>query len=155
VSRQNALSIEDQDDYDSEEEDDSTKTPTSPPPPTPTFPPPLTHNGFNGRCNKRTDTCYSFWVAGTLDILDKSSLINISSNREFLLEKTGHIIGGFGKNVGSPPDVMHSCLGLAALAIYKEGGLDELDSALCVTERAKEGLMSRDWWNGSESGDRT
>jgi len=24
--------------------------------------------GFNGRCNKKTDTCYSFWVCGSLDV---------------------------------------------------------------------------------------
>lgn len=47
--------------------------------------------------------------------------------------------------------MMHSCLGLAALAIYsqEDDGLSRLDSALCVTRRAKEGLMSRDWWSGT------
>jgi geranylgeranyl transferase type-1 subunit beta len=24
--------------------------------------------GFNGRCNKMVDTCYSFWVTGSLDV---------------------------------------------------------------------------------------
>ena len=24
--------------------------------------------GFNGRCNKRVDTCYAFWVTGSLDV---------------------------------------------------------------------------------------
>jgi geranylgeranyl transferase type-1 subunit beta len=24
--------------------------------------------GFNGRCNKRVDTCYAFWVGGSLDV---------------------------------------------------------------------------------------
>jgi geranylgeranyl transferase type-1 subunit beta len=24
--------------------------------------------GFNGRVNKPADTCYSFWVGGTLDV---------------------------------------------------------------------------------------
>ena len=26
--------------------------------------------GFNGRCNKDADTCYSFWVCGSLDVSD-------------------------------------------------------------------------------------
>lgn len=24
--------------------------------------------GFNGRCNKRVDTCYAFWVSASLDV---------------------------------------------------------------------------------------
>lgn len=24
--------------------------------------------GFNGRCNKMVDTCYAFWVGGSLDV---------------------------------------------------------------------------------------
>lgn len=24
--------------------------------------------GFNGRCNKRVDTCYAFWVGASLDV---------------------------------------------------------------------------------------
>ena len=24
--------------------------------------------GFNGRCNKRVDTCYAFWVTASLDV---------------------------------------------------------------------------------------
>jgi geranylgeranyl transferase type-1 subunit beta len=36
-------------------------------------------------------------------MLDKLSLMNATSNRRFLLEKTQHAIGGFGKGVGEPP----------------------------------------------------
>lgn len=61
--------------------------------------------GFNGRCNKRGDTCYSFWVGGSLDLLKKLHLIDTEANRKFLLEKTQHFIGGFSKlpQSGSPP----------------------------------------------------
>ncbi len=24
--------------------------------------------GFNGRCNKKADTCYAFWVTASLDV---------------------------------------------------------------------------------------
>jgi geranylgeranyl transferase type-1 subunit beta len=27
------------------------------------------HGGFNGRVNKPSDTCYSFWVGGALDVI--------------------------------------------------------------------------------------
>ena len=37
--------------------------------PTPgTFPDELLWAGFNGRCNKNTDTCYSFWAGGSLAV---------------------------------------------------------------------------------------
>jgi len=40
-----------------------------PTPAPPTIPPSsLLWAGFNGRCNKVADTCYSFWVGGTLSV---------------------------------------------------------------------------------------
>lgn len=30
---------------------------------------------FNGRCNKNGDTCYAFWVGGTLDVSPLSLLL--------------------------------------------------------------------------------
>ena len=34
--------------------------------------------GFNGRCNKKVDTCYAFWVAASLDVCisDRSTMFN-------------------------------------------------------------------------------
>lgn len=63
--------------------------------------------GFNGRCGKRGDTCYSFWVGGSLDVLKKLHLIDVKANRRFLLEKTQHFIGGFAKlpGPGVPPGI--------------------------------------------------
>ncbi|PMD39765.1 terpenoid cyclases/Protein prenyltransferase [Hyaloscypha variabilis F] len=96
--------------------------------------------GFNGRCNKKVDTCYAYWVTASLDILgqDKAQLLNTKASRRFLLEHTQHRIGGFGKAPGDPPDIYHSNLGLATLAIMKEPGLKPFDSALCVTKQQKE-----------------
>ena len=35
--------------------------------------------GFNGRCNKRVDTCYAFWVGASLDVgLDSNSQYLVS-----------------------------------------------------------------------------
>ncbi len=89
--------------------------------------------GVNGRCNKVADTCYSFWVGGTLgvsrcyatlsnclvrfrtessyQILNKVYLQDFNGIRRYLLEKTQHIIGGFGKMPGDPPGEL-STLGL-------------------------------------------
>lgn len=46
------------------------------------------------------------------------------------------MIGGFGKIPGDPPDIYHSYLGLAALAITGEDGLAYFDPALCMSKRA-------------------
>ncbi|KAL9633530.1 MAG: hypothetical protein Q9164_004647, partial [Protoblastenia rupestris] len=59
--------------------------------------------GFNGRCNKVADTCYAFWVGGSLGALRKTHLQDFNAIRRYLLEKTQHIIGGFGKMCGDPP----------------------------------------------------
>ncbi|KAH8814341.1 terpenoid cyclases/protein prenyltransferase alpha-alpha toroid [Hyaloscypha sp. PMI_1271] len=113
--------------------------------------------GFNGRCNKSVDTCYAYWVTASLDVIlfiriiqnectdqkqmlgqDRAQLLNIKAARRFLLEQTQHRIGGFGKAPKNPPDIYHSYLGLAALAIMKEPGLKPFDSALCVGAQQKE-----------------
>ncbi|KAK3984110.1 terpenoid cyclases/protein prenyltransferase alpha-alpha toroid [Cladorrhinum sp. PSN332] len=86
----------------------------------------------NGRTNKVADTCYSWWVGAALANLTKTELFNWKATRRFLLEKMAHQIGGFSKYPGGPPDVYHSCFGLTALAVMKEPGLRELDSALAV-----------------------
>jgi geranylgeranyl transferase type-1 subunit beta len=93
--------------------------------------------GFNGRPNKMADTCYCFWNAGALAILsdssahhnhnhshDLSTLLNIPS-LHYYLAKTQHVIGGYSKAPGAPPDVMHSYLGLAALALHSSAGPGE------------------------------
>ncbi|KAI9695761.1 MAG: hypothetical protein M1820_008433 [Bogoriella megaspora] len=98
--------------------------------------------GFNGRCNKIADTCYAWWVCGTLSILNKQQLVDIKASRKYLLDKTQHMIGGFGKMPGDPPDVYHSYLGLAVLSLHGESELKDFDPALCITKDAKRHLES-------------
>lgn len=114
---------------------------------------------FNGRCNKAADTCYAWWVSGALALLLGSgppsgyeAIVDraaAAAARDFLLARTQHVlVGGFGKHVGSRPDIYHSYLGLAALAVLPGGigcrgrpgsdgsgglGLKELDPGLCVS----------------------
>ncbi|PYI25400.1 geranylgeranyl transferase beta subunit [Aspergillus indologenus CBS 114.80] len=102
--------------------------------------------GFNGRCNKNADTCYSFWNLATLAMMDRLALVDANRNRQYLLDKTQHIIGGFGKGVGEPPDLLHSYFGLVALAFQGEEGLDDVDPALCISQRAVDHLHSLPWW---------
>ncbi len=84
--------------------------------------------GFNGRLQKESDTCYSFWTLGSLSVLsslpgvgiDGVSLVDSGKAMEYL-ESTewnkGGEVGGFGKGVGEPPDLLHSFLGLCAVSL--------------------------------------
>ncbi|KAI0392904.1 terpenoid cyclases/Protein prenyltransferase [Xylariaceae sp. FL0594] len=114
--------------------------------------------GFNGRLNKLSDTCYAWWNAGALALLGEGGLVNRPAARRFILEKTQHLIGGFAKYPGGPPDVYHAYMGLAALGTMAAGdgdhgeepGLAKFDSRLCVSvdaaarmAKAREHLLLR------------
>ncbi|KAF4956860.1 hypothetical protein FGADI_3549 [Fusarium gaditjirri] len=108
----------------------------------------LGHIGFNGRWNKKADTCYCWWVGGTLAMLGSSAIINVIPSRRYLLDITQHRIGGFSKSVGGPPDMYHSYLGLAALATMGDGDLKDFDVGLCCSQettrkiqKARDGLI--------------
>ena len=47
-------------------------------------------------------------------------------------------------------DILHSYLGLAALAIMDEKGLKKIDSALCMSLDAKQRVMGLGWWRGED-----
>ncbi|KAL9042726.1 MAG: hypothetical protein Q9180_000384 [Flavoplaca navasiana] len=101
--------------------------------------------GLTGRCNKVADTCYTFWAGGSLSILDSIHLLDQQALRRYLLEKTQHRIGGFGKLPGDAPDIMHSCLGLAGLAGMGEPDLMPYDPSSCLSIKAKQRLESLPW----------
>ncbi|KAI0435955.1 terpenoid cyclases/Protein prenyltransferase [Xylaria telfairii] len=98
--------------------------------------------GFNGRLNKVPDTCYTWWNSGALSLLGEDGLVNRGPARRFILEKTQHLIGGFAKHPGGPPDVYHAYMGLAALATMAgaegELGLRKFDPRLCVSADASQ-----------------
>lgn len=103
-----------------------------------------TLTGFNGRLNKVADSCYTWWVAGTLRMISNTLAgavtVDRTPGRAFLLEKMQHLIGGFSKHAGNPPDVYHSFLGLAALSVMAgddgEAGVGKLDVRLAIGSEA-------------------
>ncbi|KAF7715485.1 Uncharacterized protein PECH_007036 [Penicillium ucsense] len=105
--------------------------------------------GFNGRCNKLADTCYSFWNGAALTMLDRYSVIDDVRNRQYLLGKTQHLVGGFGKGVGDSPDLLHSYFGLVSLAFQGEEGLTRVEPALVATDRTVAHLESLPWWSST------
>lgn len=102
--------------------------------------------GFNGRENKFADTCYCWWVSGSLALLDPGKgllLANLEAASGYLLDHTQHaMVGGFSKDGEAFPDPFHSFLGLASLALWlqftgNEMGLDEVDPALVITGKLR------------------
>lgn len=61
------------------------------------------YNGFQGRPNKDTDTCYSFWVGAALKLLDAYDLVNHNLNSSFILSTQDTITGGLAKYPDSIP----------------------------------------------------
>ena len=73
--------------------------------------------GFNGRIEKDEDACYSFWCGASLKILGSHHLIDSKADTDWLLSCQTKM-GGIAKVPDEIPDVMHSYLSLAALAMH-------------------------------------
>jgi geranylgeranyl transferase type-1 subunit beta len=101
--------------------------------------------GMNGRINKVGDTCYAYWVCQPLQLLGHLHIVDRKPIRRWLLDKTQHMVGGFGKLPGDHPDAYHSFLGTMVLSMFGEAGLQDVDPALCITNRAKRHLESLPW----------
>jgi len=92
--------------------------------------------GFHGRSNKEDDSCYTFWIAASLEILRSAHLIHRDKAVAFTLQTQDTVIGGFGKHIGALPDALHSYLSLAGLSLLKYPNLRPLDASLNLTHRA-------------------
>ncbi|KAL1542212.1 protein geranylgeranyltransferase type I [Salvia divinorum] len=95
--------------------------------------------GFRGRANKPTDTCYAFWVGGTLRILQADKFINEEALRGFLLTCQSKY-GGFSKFPRLFPDIYHSYYGFCAFSMLREPGLNPLCVELGISAIAAIGL---------------
>ena len=92
-------------------------------------------SGFQGRTNKVADTCYSWWVGGTLKILGQYGLVSPDICRSFHFVCQSKI-GGFSKVPDVPPDVLHTYFSLCALKMLGDDSMEELHYPLGITERA-------------------
>ncbi|EGF77587.1 hypothetical protein BATDEDRAFT_30650 [Batrachochytrium dendrobatidis JAM81] len=92
--------------------------------------------GFQGRINKAPDTCYSFWVGACLEMLGSyQQIVDVNALHEFLiLTHSKH--GGYSKIPKNYPDILHSYMGFAGLAISGKPGLGKLVSALGISQRS-------------------
>jgi geranylgeranyl transferase type-1 subunit beta len=65
--------------------------------------------------------------------------------RRYLLTKSQHLVGGFGKQAGDPPDIFHSYLGLASLSLVEEPDIKAVDASLCISIDARSHIESLPW----------
>ncbi|KAG7662070.1 CDC43 [[Candida] subhashii] len=94
--------------------------------------------GFNGRDNKFSDTCYSWWATGALYIMNPQNiqLINQAKAEEYLLTQTqNELFGGFARDIEARPDPMHSFMALASLSLWnrEKYGLNEIQPILVIS----------------------
>jgi len=94
------------------------------------------HGGFQGRPNKPEDTCYSFWVGATLQILNSLHLVDTNENRSFVLTTQDEVTGGFSKWPDTSPDLLHTYLGISGLSLIGEEGVLAVDASLNISQRA-------------------
>lgn len=74
--------------------------------------------GMQGRPNKLEDTCYSYWIGGTLHLLDEHHLLHQTLLRKYVLSCQTDM-GGFSKVLYSHPDLLHSYYSLAWLSLHQ------------------------------------
>ncbi|GAA5923177.1 hypothetical protein JCM1841_005916 [Sporobolomyces salmonicolor] len=106
--------------------------------------------GFQGRANKSTDACYSFWNVAALKLLRPDLLPNLldpSLDRNWLLSCQNKLYGGIAREPGAPPDVYHTYLSLAALSLGDADsvGLRTLDPAWNVERSVAERIKQYLW----------
>lgn len=108
-------------------------------------------DGFNGRPNKSTDTCYSFWVGGALKLLNVFHLTDYMANREFVMSTEDTIVGGFSKWPDCNTDPLHTYFGLCGLSLIDEPGLNCVEPSLNISSRAYKYLkeIQNNWNNES------
>ncbi|XP_065104113.1 geranylgeranyl transferase type-1 subunit beta isoform X1 [Paramisgurnus dabryanus] len=97
-------------------------------------------NGFHGRPNKPVDTCYSFWVGATLELLDVFQYTNFEKNRNYILSTQDRLVGGFAKWPDSHPDPLHTYFGICGLSLLGEEDLRKVHPALNISDRAFDSL---------------
>ncbi|KAL5969185.1 Geranylgeranyl transferase type-1 subunit beta, partial [Taenia solium] len=75
------------------------------------------NGGFNGRCQKEADTCYTFWVGASLRMLGAHRYVDKISLLKFICSSYDPIVGGFMKAPdANNVDLLHSYLTLAGLS---------------------------------------
>jgi geranylgeranyl transferase type-2 subunit beta len=73
--------------------------------------------GLNGRPEKQSDVCYSWWNLSALSILGRLAWIDVPKLVHFILDCQHAEEGGIADRPGNVPDVYHTFFGIAGLSL--------------------------------------
>ncbi|CAE7336438.1 Geranylgeranyl transferase type-1 subunit beta [Symbiodinium microadriaticum] len=91
-------------------------------------------SGFQGRIEKDPDSCYSFWVGGSMQLLG-AHFLQPDDCLQFLKRCESQRLGGFQKFPDAPfPDLLHSYFSVCGLSLCRL--LPPLHALLGVSQRA-------------------
>ena len=76
--------------------------------------------GYSGRSNKPADVCYGFWLGASLQLLQAADSTSAASNLRHLRLCLDQQRGGFCKERGGLPDLLHSYFAVAAMACIRQ-----------------------------------
>lgn len=106
--------------------------------------------GLNGRPEKQSDVCYSWWVLSCLVIIGRTEWIDAAKLERFILECQDGADGGIGDRPGNMADVFHTFFGIAGLSMLgylSRAGVPhkQIDPAYALPEElvARLGLTSQ------------
>ncbi len=98
--------------------------------------------GMQGRPNKLQDTCYSYWIGGSLCLLGHEDLLDHTQLRDFIFTCQSSN-GGFSKAPGALPDILHSFYSLAWLSLSGEPSLHRLNATLGIRQDRADSLLDK------------
>ena len=87
--------------------------------------------GFQGRPSKDADTCYSFWIGGSLKLLGSLDFVDKTGISTFVMT-CQFIGGGFSKVPDTHPDLLHAYYSVCWLSMAEQSGLKALDCSLGI-----------------------
>lgn len=98
--------------------------------------------GMQGRPNKNEDTCYSFWIGGTLHLLNCQHLLDEIALTKFVMDCQTDM-GGFSKFRDGQfrPDLLHSFYSLCWLSTSNDE-LNKIDFPLGMVSKRINAFMS-------------
>jgi geranylgeranyl transferase type-1 subunit beta len=88
---------------------------------------------MQGRPNKAEDTCYSYWIGGTLRLLNCQELLDEDKLWRYVMTCQTPM-GDFGKVVGAFPDVLHSFYSMAWLSLSSQNDLKAFNCTLGICQ---------------------
>eukprot|EP01132_Coremiostelium_polycephalum_P006209 gene6209-7731_t len=107
----------------------------------------LPNGGLNGRPEKSSDVCYSWWVLSALSTIDRLHWIDNNKLKNYILLCQDNETGGIADKPGDLPDVFHTFFGLCGISLMGYFDLDHIDPVYALPTKTLEKLNISLPWN--------